>query len=138
MGAIIAVLTSRLAGPIAAGVGVLLAIALAVSQIQLHATRADLKAAGERIEALSRDLGTCRANTAALEASIRGQNAAVAAWKAEGDARAAEVAKARHATREKAARADRAAANLAALKPVGNDLCARMLAVDEAVKETSR
>jgi hypothetical protein len=59
----------------------------------------------------------------------------VDAFKADSDAMAVAVAKARQATRHEAERADRAAAALARFKPAGNDVCARMLAVDAAVKE---
>lgn len=131
-------LTSRLTGPIALFICVLLAFAL-LGQCQAtgQAKRALAKSQKE-VARLDRDLGTCRANGAALEAAIAGQNAAVDAFKREGEAKVAEIAKARQATRQEAERADRAAASLKRLKPAGGDVCARMLAVDEAVKEASR
>jgi len=132
---ILGALTSRLAGPLASVAAVIL-LGLAVSQCagRVKAERS-LARAEKQIVAVKRDLGTCRANTAALEAGIRRQNEAVAGWKAEGDRRAALIEKARQQTRKEAERADRAAAALAKVKPAGNDVCARLLAVDEAVRE---
>lgn len=135
---IIKALTSRAAGPIGAAVAVALGLALAFAHVQLGVTRAALKAAEAKVERTETDLRTCRGNVAGLRASLDAQNAALTAMERDGKARAAEVAKARQATRQEAERADRAVVKLAALEPVGNDLCARMLAVDEAVKEATR
>lgn len=131
-------LTSRLTGPIALFVCVLLAFALLGQCQATGAAKRALAKSQAEVKRLDRDLTTCRANGAALEASIAGQNAAVDAFKRESDVRAKEVAKARQETRQEAERADRAAAALRGLRPAGNDLCARMLAVDEAVKEIGR
>lgn len=128
-------LTSRVAGPVATAAAIALAAALAWQTFQLSMTRGALEKAQDRADAVERDLRTCKANTQALEASLAGQNAAVDAWKAEGDARSKRIEEARQEARAEASRADRAAAALAKLKPTGADLCARMLAVDEAVKE---
>lgn len=138
MNFIIGLLTSRLAGP-AASIAAVILLALCVGQCT-RAVKAEHRAdrAEKATVAVRRDLGTCRANGAALEAEIASQNAAVDAFKREGAAKVAEIAKARQATRQEAERADRAAAALKRLKPAGNDLCARMLAVDEAVKEIGR
>lgn len=135
---IIEALTSRLAGPAATVAAVVLA-GVAVSQCSeknAEARRAD-KAESAR-DLAQANLSTCRSNGAALEASLKGQNDALDAFRREGEARGAEVARARQAAAKEAERADRAAATLAKLKPAGVDLCARMLAVDEAVKEIGR
>lgn len=131
-------LTSKLAGPIASVIAILLFCALLGQCQATGSAKRALAKSEKQVVAVRSDLLTCKANTSALEASIAGQNAAVEAFKADSDARAAEVAKARQATRHEAERADRAAAALARFKPAGNDLCARMLAVDAAVKEIAR
>jgi chromosome segregation ATPase len=135
---IVGVLTSRLAGPIATTAAVALALALGWQTFHLSMTKGSLERSEKRAETLTTDLRTCRGNTRALEASIASQNEALTAMQREGEARAAEIEKGRQQARKEAERADRAAAALAKLKPAGNDLCARMLAVDEAVKEATR
>ncbi|MFN3585204.1 hypothetical protein [Phenylobacterium sp.] len=135
---LIAALTSRVAGPAATAVALVLAL-IAVGQCsekRAEARRAD-RAENAR-DLAETSLATCRSNTRALEASIAGQNAALERLGRETEARTAEIEKARQATRQEAERADKAATALARLKPAGADLCARMLAVDEAVKENAR
>jgi predicted nucleic acid-binding Zn-ribbon protein len=100
--------------------------------------RRELAKADKQIEALGRDIKTCRARSVALEASVKSHNDAVAAWRAEGEARALDVERARRDARKEAERADSAARRLAVFVPSGADVCARMLAVDAAVKETRR
>lgn len=135
---LIGLLTSRIAGPVASFVAVIL-LAVALSQCSArHAAERQLVNAERALVNARRDLGTCRANTAALEGAVVRQNAAVAAWKAEGEARAAEVAKARLAARKEADRADHAARLLSQVTPAGNDVCSRLLSVDAAVKEIAR
>ena len=135
---IIAALTSRAAGPLGAVLALVLALALAGQCASTHAETRRANRAENALELARTELSSCRFETRSLEASVAGQNAAVDAWRTEGEARAREVEKARQAAKSEAERADRAAAALARLKPVGSDLCARMLAVDEAVKEASR
>lgn len=130
-------LTSRAAGPVASVIAILLLFALLGQCQATGSAKRALAKSEDQVVAVKADLSTCKANTSALEASIAGQNAAVDAFKREGDAKAAEAARARQATRHEAERADRAAAALARFKPAGNDLCARMLAVDAAVKENT-
>lgn len=131
-------ITSKLAGPIALGLAIVLLTGLVWQSSQLSLTRGELAKADERIETLGRDLSQCRVNIGTLEDAREVQNAALDAFKREGEAKAAEVAKARQASRQEAERADRAAAALRRLSPAGLDVCARMLEVDEAVKELAR
>lgn len=125
---ILGALTSRLAGPVATA-GCVVLLALSVGQCT-RAVKAEHALKGARSQ-----LAACHQNVGALEGSIARQNAEVATWKAEGERRAAEMEKARLAARKEAERADKAADMLAKVKPAGNDVCARILAVDAAVKE---
>lgn len=138
MTTIIRLLTSRLAGPIAAGVAVLLALALAVAQVHLAGARGDLKDARARIETLSRDLGTCRANTAALSSSLKRQNAAVTAQGKADAQRLAQAGKDLTTALRGRERAEAQAAKLMRAGPVGVDACARAIDAFETVKEGVR
>lgn len=96
---IIVQLTSKLAGPIGAGLSLILAISLGWVIITKNATISDTRrqlatASKERDDAKA-DLNQCRANRITLEDAAARQNAAVDAAKAAGDARLAAVAKAR-------------------------------------------
>lgn len=107
---IVARLTSKIAGPIAAGLALILAITLAVVIVSKNATiaevRGQLATVTKARDDANRDLTTCRNSRITLEEATRRQNAAVDAAKAEGDARAAALAKA-----AEQARAATAAAN---------------------------
>ena len=118
----IGLLTSRLAGPIASGVAVLLAFWLGLAQFQLAATRGDLKAARSDLSAAQADLKTCRTNTTALKADIDKHNRAVDALRAEGDAKVAVSAKAASDARSVAESLRRNADRILTAKP-GPDLC---------------
>ena len=131
MGMILGLLISRLAGPIA----VLLAVLLGVQTFKLASANGHLRKAEVHITMLTKDLQTCRLNTATLETAISRQNEAVTLWKEESAQRGVLMVKARQATQKEAARADRAATALANFKPKGADLCARMLDIDAKVKE---
>ena len=113
---ILSLLTSRLAGPIASGVAVLLAMALGWQTIQLAGARnAASKAEKRAAEAVSQ-LGRCQGNRATLEAALSVQNEAVAKWKAEGDAKAKAAREAADDARKAQRDADRLAARLAGIK----------------------
>jgi len=90
-------ITSRIAGPIAGGLALILAIALTVVMVSKNATIGELReqlatTARERDNAKA-DLVQCRANRITLEDATARQNAAVDAAKVAGDARAAALAK---------------------------------------------
>jgi uncharacterized protein HemX len=120
--AILGIMTSRLAGPIAALVALILAVGLGVQTVKLHNARGDLAAASKRLEAAQRDLGTCRGNVAGLEASLNRQNEAVAALKAESDARIARSLKEASAARSVAESYRQASQRILAAK-AGPDKC---------------
>ena len=114
---IIAQLTSKIAGPIGAGLSVILAISLAAVILTKNATIAEThrqlaSITAERDQAKA-DLNQCRENRITLEEATRRQNAAVEAAKAEGDARVAALTKAADQAKASAAAANgRAAAIL--------------------------
>lgn len=76
----------------------------------------EAKRDAKALSAAIRDLTTCRANTDRLTAAIGVQNAAVTAWKAEADRRAADATKAAQDARAARLTADRRASQLAAFK----------------------
>jgi hypothetical protein len=78
-------------------------------------------------KAAEANLTTCHKSEVNLQTELSIQKAAVAALKADGDRREAEIAKARQAARSEAARADHAIDVLAHAQPTGVDACARTL-----------
>lgn len=129
----IALLTSRLAGPIAAGIAVLLALALGWQTMQLAAVRSHLKVADAAAAALYRNLETCKANTATLSEAVASQNAATEAMRAETDARAKMLADGLQQARRGRAGAEARASALLTRPPAGIDACARAEAARDAV-----
>lgn len=89
-------LTSRLAGPIGAGLSLILAITLAATILTKNATiaevRGQLTTAQLDLKNARADLSQCQSNRITLEEATRRQNAAVATVKAEGDRRVSELA----------------------------------------------
>lgn len=138
MNLVLGLLTSRLAGPIASIIAVLLALALGVAQFQLHGARSSLqKMQSARDKALT-DLGTCRANTAALSSSLARQNAALEAKSAADAQRLAQAGKDLTTALRGRERAEAQAAKLLKAGPVGVDACARAIDAFETVKEQAR
>lgn len=131
---IIGLLTHRLTGFFGAGAAIVLAVALGWQTMQLAGARNALKAVKVDLVTVKADLRTCQTNRAVLTDAIAARNAEIGRQKAESDRRAADLAKARQSAEKEAQRADRAAAKLAGFRPTGSDVCARLLAVDEAVK----
>lgn len=94
---IIAQLTSKIAGPIGAGVSLILALSLGFAIVSKNATihelRSQLATASKDRDDARRDLNQCRANRITLEEATSRQNAAVETARAEGDARLSALAK---------------------------------------------
>lgn len=135
MSFIIGLLTSRLVGPIAAGVAVLLALALVLNVVQLRGVRGDLKVALADAKAARADFATCKANTRALTSSLDTQNRAVDALKAESEVRVAASAKATSQARAVAESYRRSAADILKAKPASADRCeAAKLLIAETVR----
>lgn len=90
-------ITSKLAGPIAGGLALILAITLAVVTISkngaLTEVRGQLATVTTERDNAKADLNQCRSNRITLEEAARRQNAAVDAAKVEGDARLVALAK---------------------------------------------
>lgn len=113
---IIAQLTSKIAGPIGAGISIILAISLTAVIITKNATISEVRrqlgtVTTERDNAKA-DLNQCRENRITLEEATRRQNAAVDAAKSEGDARLAALSKAAGQAKASAAAANSRAASI--------------------------
>ena len=121
-------LTSRLAGPIATGVAVLLAILLLAAKLHIGS----LDRANDRLTkantTLTSNLQQCRANTATLQAGIDAQNRAVEAVRAQGATRVAALEQSLSTARISAQTAQQRAAAILARRP-GADQCADALAI---------
>lgn len=125
-------LRSRLAGPIAAGLCVLLLV-FGLSQCSGRVSAERKLAKSEKVVvAVRKDLGTCKANVTTLEASVAAQNAAVDALKREGDLRVAESEKAVRDARVVAASYRKKVEAILAAKPKGGDVCK---SADELIAE---
>jgi hypothetical protein len=121
-------LTSRLAGPIAAGVAVALAVTLGMARLELAHARRQAQAAEAAVTApvtgWAARLATCQGNGRSLQAALDGQNAAVAALKRDSAARVAASTKAASAARKTAQAAQAHAAAILAARPTSADACA--------------
>ena len=128
-------LTSRLAGPVGAGVSVVLLVALVGSCASGKAKDRQIARIAKDVAQLSQDLGTCRSNRAGLEASLRTQGASVAAFAEEQARRQREGQKAASEARRGREAAEAKAARLLRNPPAGADECARVAAADRAVRD---
>lgn len=116
-------------------IGVLVAI-IGVQTVRLSHAKTDIEKA-DAITALAQaKLVVCHDNTAALQASLDGQNRAVDQMKADSDKRLQASSDALHGAEKGRESAETRAAKLVALKPAGIDACARMLDADRAVLES--
>lgn len=107
-----------------------------VQTIRLSHAKRDIEKA-DAITALAQaKLVQCHDNTAALQASLDGQNRAVDQMKADSDKRLQASSDALHGAEKGRESAEARAAKLLALKPAGIDACARMMDADRAVLES--
>jgi uncharacterized protein YlxW (UPF0749 family) len=117
-------LTWRLAGMIGAPIAIILAIVLAVVTIQknsvIGALRDDKAALTKSRDDALRDLTQCRANRITLDEAIRRQNSAVAAARAAGEARIAELDRLAAEARRTAASARARANSILSRQATGN------------------
>lgn len=119
-----AILTSRLAGPIASAVALALAVMLGVQTVKLMGAEHGRKGAVAERDMARVDLGTCRGNVSTLQDALGVQNRAVQAIKAESDARTAAANKALSEARKSALAARKSAdAILAARVKPGETSC---------------
>lgn len=81
----LSLITSRLAGPIASGVAVLLALLLLGSCVQVAGLKAKVERQAVQIGNLQVDLRQCRSNVVTMTDAVNRQNAAIQAAKAERD-----------------------------------------------------
>jgi len=123
----IPLLTHRLAGPVATAAAAVLLVLLVAAQLQIGGLKRDVARLTDRIEhprtGLQARLATCRAEARGLRGSLDRQSAAVAAWKAEADARQRAAEKAAHDARVVAESLRRRVAEILAARP-GENVCA--------------
>lgn len=120
---ILSLITSRLAGPIASGVAVILAVALGWQTVALIGARSKATKAEATAQRALSDFTTCKANHASLEAAQKAQDAAVAALKADSARMVAQSAKEARAAKSVAESYRRQAAEVMASRPASDDLC---------------
>lgn len=121
-------ITSRLAGPIASAVVLLLAVALAWVLIGKNATIRALESAindprtgyAVRLQLAQADLVQCRSNRLTLEEATRRQNDAIEAAQRAGEARLAALDRAASAARQSEAAAASQAARILRQQGTGN------------------
>lgn len=132
MTAFLAILTSRLAGPIASTLALVLTLFLV-------ATCTQKAALDRRVDTLTAQiddpktgwrarLSQCKDNVTVLDAAVAGQNASIAAMKAESDAASARAAEAVKAAQVASTKARRDAVAIMARRPTG-DVCESALAL---------
>ena len=121
-------LLPTLAAKIAGGLVVVLIVAAIVLRIQMVGLEHRITTLDGQIAALNRDLGTCRANTATLQAGISRQNEALEGVRAAGAARVAELERSLSTARISAQTAQSRAAAILARRP-GVDQCGDALAL---------
>lgn len=134
----LAILTSRLAGPISSAFALLfLVLALTQCAGKVHQTRrAD--AAEMALSIAQTDLTRCQDNRKDLEGKIATQNAAVEGLRHEASIRTAAAEKAVTEALKGRAGAEARAAKLLNTPPAGLDACARAMSAFDAVKESAR
>jgi len=133
MTTLLAIFTSRIAGPVASIVAVILLL-FAVAQCSGRAAEASRADNAEREFALSEnDRMQCVTNRMALEGSIATQNAALADLRHEAEVRTQAAEKAVTEALRGRAGAEARAAKLLKSPPSGVDACARMESADTAV-----
>lgn len=122
----------------AAAIAIGLAGATAVQTARLADARGDLGRAQLQQRATDQALWTASGNVSALKAGLAAQATAVAALKAESDRRVAAAEGVAQAARKSTLAAEIASARIKAVAPIGVDVCARVLAVDETFLEAMR
>jgi hypothetical protein len=131
-------ITSRMAGPVASVIAILLLFALLGQCQATGSVKRALAKSEKQVVAVRTDLLTCKANTSALTASLDAQNAALTAKSAADAQRLAEAGKGLSEALRGRDRAEARAAKLLKAGPVGVDVCARAIDAFETVKEQAR
>lgn len=129
-----ALLTSRLAGPIASAVAVALACFLLAVSIQNAGLKSKVAKQAVQIGNLQVDLRQCRANEDELEGAIATQNAAIRQAGADAKKRDDAARKAVRVAEQASREAERRAGRILAARP-GEDVCA---SADALILETVR
>ena len=116
-------LLPTLASKIAGGLAVTLLVWMIVMRIQMAGLNHRIERLDGQIATLNRDLGTCRANTATLQAGIAEQNAALQRVQAQGATRVAELEKSLSTARISAQTAQSRADAILARRPANAGRC---------------
>lgn len=136
-----ALLTSRLAGPIAAGAALALGLALIASQLTLATTKKDLRAERAAITApvtgWAARLATCQSNAASTEGALKDQNNQLASQKKAVDQKLAAAEQLAAVAARGRARAEASVSSLLAFKPAADE-CKAFLEADALVLEQLR
>lgn len=129
-------ITSKLAGPIAGAIAIVLAIALFAGVIINRQQAKQIERLEDTVTLLSADLGTCRANTAGLTTSLAAQNAAITRLSEDAATLALEYENARK-ERDRLRSINETQALQILEKPfIGETQCERLLEVDKRLLET--
>lgn len=92
--------------------------------------RAEVAYLRPELVAAQRDLVTCRGSVQTLDKAVAGQNASIAALKADGDRRASMLSDALQSARKTAATANERAEAILTLQPSGDGACAQLIDLD--------
>lgn len=136
--AILGIITSRFAGPIALAGCAVLAFMLVGAKMEVGGLRDDLEAQTAESKRLAAALTTCRGNVTTLEAALTRQNDAVIAAKAEGDRMTAAVAKAASEARSARALAETRARDIMSVRSNARTCEEREAVVFDLAREAIR
>jgi hypothetical protein len=136
--ALLSLLTSRAAGPIASVLAVLFLSVAGCQTVRLKGAQADLVRAEQHLASAREQLVRCQGNRMALEASIATQNAEVEAFARIQSERVALAEKAAQQAAKGRVDAEIRAAKLLKNQPQGIDACARFMSADRAVLDSLR
>lgn len=133
---ILKALVSRLAGPIATTVALLLLMFVGVQSARLAVAERGLRNAAVATGNLNRELVRCQGNQKSLVASISKQNAEIEELARVQSERLARAEKAAQAAAKGRLHAELRAAALLKVQPQGADACSRFMAADRAVLDS--
>ncbi len=135
---ILAKLAGPIVGPVATAGCMALGVLLLVSSCENRGLERKLEKADQRTAVAVGNYNQCRATREGLEASLKGQNAAVEALRRQGEAVKAELERAARVARADAAKATSRAATIMARRPTGIDACARAMEADRLISEFAK
>lgn len=135
---VLKVLMSRLAGPVATTVALLLLVFVGVQSLRLAIAERGLREAVVTTEKLNRELARCQGDQKALVASISEQSAEIEELARVQSERLAQAEKRAEAAAKGRLDAERRATALLKVQLQGTDACSRFMAADRAVLNSLR